>query len=1114
MPFKIRRGTNTQRLNFIPSEGELLYTTDTKNLYIGDGITIGGNLASGGNGGGLIGPMGPQGDPGPEGPHGYNGSRGYTGSKGPKGDQGYPGQIGPMGAIGPCGPDGYTGSAGPIGPPGETGIVFLGVTDNVLYVSKNGNDANDGTTFDRAKLTIKAALAICTRGTTIYVRSGDYTERNPLNVPEKVSIVGDNLRTTTVRPYYKNQDLFYVNNGCYISNMTFKDHVAPAAAVAFNPNPDDSAGVIFISPYIQNCTSMTTTGKGIFINGDVVGGTKSMVMDAFTQFNQGGIGVHIVNRGYAQLVSIFTICCDVGVLCESGGYCSITNSNNSFGNYALKADGLSEALYSGKFQDYGYVGSNAIFVNGLTTQPNVNDAMVITSNNIEYIYTVAESTEFTSASTDIVEPDYSSQSANARNARNAVLDELAVIQVNTVEYINSTYPDFDYDRAKCTRDIGLIVNAVVDDMVFGTNFRTVVAGRRYYSAVSSEVVGRQLTETVAAVRFIKAAAIGLIQTGNEASIVGSNFDILIDIMQNTLSHEPALIFNNPVNVNPNRSKASAIIQANKSFFIEEAVSYIAENTNPLFGYDRDLCKRDIASIIDAIVYDLVLENNYRSILAARAYFRSGAAVVTSQQRAATVASFTYLKGLIHDLVSNNTVARTALDNLMDIIINVLANGLEALPNFAGNNPPGFTSTPMYNSKQLIVSNTGFIKAEVIKYITNNYPSLTFDHDIYMRDIGYILDTVSYDMTYGGNITTTISGNAFYSFSTLQIGANEKAPIMAAYGFMKTLIGNIAQSNAITPLQGIVAQVTGTPGNVASADFAKELIQNIINIINNQTQPIVILPSISWSNSGFLTVFTTVKNKTAEFQASVTDFIEVNYSYKQETCKRDVGYIVDAISYDVLYGGNLQTAVAADAYYSGGILQVPGSQKQLSIDTFNYIGTICAQCVVNTVVSALNSKVAQDRSLPAATSTEANIVTNRFGILTNLIDNAYTSLVTFVETVPNLAINGTTPFTLTSGQEITFHQFSLITASGQSFEWVGTGTNVNTALPALGAKPIAENQVVELNGGRVYYTGSDQTGNFFIGDDLLINRAAGTIEGRAFNKSLFAVMTPFILAIGG
>ena len=44
-----------------------------------------------------------------------------------------------------------------------------------------------------------------------------------------------------------------------------------------------------------------------------------------------------------------------------------------------------------------------------------------------------------------------------------------------------------------------------------------------------------------------------------------------------------------------------------------------------------------------------------------------------------------------------------------------------------------------------------------------------------------------------------------------------------------------------------------------------------------------------------------------------------------------------------------------------------------------------------------------------------------------------------------------------------------------------------------------------------FTSTDQAGNFRIGDNLQINQSTGTISGRAFTKSLFSEMTPFILA---
>lgn len=52
MALQIRRGTNTERLTITPSQGELLWTTDTKTLYVGDGTTPGGRVVSGGGGGG------------------------------------------------------------------------------------------------------------------------------------------------------------------------------------------------------------------------------------------------------------------------------------------------------------------------------------------------------------------------------------------------------------------------------------------------------------------------------------------------------------------------------------------------------------------------------------------------------------------------------------------------------------------------------------------------------------------------------------------------------------------------------------------------------------------------------------------------------------------------------------------------------------------------------------------------------------------------------------------------------------------------------------------------------------------------------------------------------
>jgi hypothetical protein len=110
------------------------------------------------------------------------------------------------------------------------------------------------------------------------------------------------------------------------------------------------------------------------VDGSLVGGLKSMVVDAFTQINQGGNGIEIINQGYAQLVSVFTVCCEIAILCQSGGTCSLTNSNTSFGTYGLVADGKIVQRNIGFTDGINQVG-NRIVVDGLTERPSINQSI-------------------------------------------------------------------------------------------------------------------------------------------------------------------------------------------------------------------------------------------------------------------------------------------------------------------------------------------------------------------------------------------------------------------------------------------------------------------------------------------------------------------------------------------------------------------------------------------------------------------------------------------------------------------------------------------------------------------------------------------------------------------
>ena len=140
-------------------------------------------------------------------------------------------------------------------------------------------------------------------------------------------------------------------------------------------------GIVSKGPYIRNCTNFIQNSIGLKIDGfnaepgdQIDNGIQgSMSVDSYTQYNQGGIGVSITNGGYAQLVSIFTICDDIAIYTSSGGQCDITNSNNSFGTYGLYSNGVGDKTsksifrYTGTATTEATTNQNIISISGIGT---------------------------------------------------------------------------------------------------------------------------------------------------------------------------------------------------------------------------------------------------------------------------------------------------------------------------------------------------------------------------------------------------------------------------------------------------------------------------------------------------------------------------------------------------------------------------------------------------------------------------------------------------------------------------------------------------------------------------------------------------------------------------
>jgi hypothetical protein len=104
---------------------------------------------------------------------------------------------------------------------------------------------------------------------------------------------------------------------------------------------DFTTWILSRSPYVQGLTTFGNAAIGQKIDGALHnGGNDSMVSNDFTQVISDGIGAWITNNGRAELVSVFTYYSHIGYLAETGGRIRATNGNNSYGDFGSVAEGV------------------------------------------------------------------------------------------------------------------------------------------------------------------------------------------------------------------------------------------------------------------------------------------------------------------------------------------------------------------------------------------------------------------------------------------------------------------------------------------------------------------------------------------------------------------------------------------------------------------------------------------------------------------------------------------------------------------------------------------------------------------------------------------------------
>jgi hypothetical protein len=97
------------------------------------------------------------------------------------------------------------------------------------------------------------------------------------------------------------------------------------------------------------------------------------------------------------------------------------------------------------------------------------------------------------------------------------------------------------------------------------------------------------------------------------------------------------------------------------------------------------------------------------------------------------------------------------------------------------------------------------------------------------------------------------------------------------------------------------------------------------------------------------------------------------------------------------------------------------------------------------------------------------------------------------------------------------RYSQVRLTGHDFLDIGTGNQTDTNYPNLPVyDPIPANETVDTNGGRVFYTSTDQDGNFRVGGLFNVEQSTGvaTLNADAFNIAGLNELSLGSVALGG
>ena len=745
----------------------------------------------------------------------------------------------------------------------------------------------------------------------------------------------------------------------------------------------------------------TGGGGGMYVDGnkyDPASLVFSMVADAFTQISQGGIGFWIDNFGYTQIVSCFSVFCSVGFKTTRGGYLSISNSVSDFGLVGIEADGFYPQAYTTARPQQDYYstvasvtintpGANYTSAPTVTIEPPSKPGGVTATATASIDTTSGRLAAVTvqdagSGYTSVPLISFSGGGATAQATGTVNLASNVSVRLNSLRdkpqtgsiikfegdplyyYItgtNQVNPPFVYDEQVCRRDLSRIIDAVTADIVLGTEYQSQAAATSYLRATSSKVLSDQLAPTVYGIE--QARDLMKAETTNLA--MEEQIDYLFNIITSTINDGDSSVqpnntnslagaFNDLQTIDPAKIVAKDNVIENREFLVEEVSAYINDQFTEL-SYNQADYTRDMAILINGIQMFAVLESNQQIIRIAQEY------EYRIRHKSMLLSSFRFLSEKFEALaeVAASSIALQNVKEGFNQFMNIVDDGdssanVIVFPEHAG------VDTNRADAKDQLQANKNFLLEEFTTYLSSEAPTFVFDEDDYKLDFERIIDAMTFDVLYNGNSSTVQECKYYFANGAggtlfADLTPNDRNAIVATFARMRFVIARVVRGLSVTPTtgNGVSQDFSSNNATQSEASFLDSLLFNVEDMIDNVT--LTRLPATltypTYGDEPALQI-DAANIIAARRDGFITDAIQYNLAnnptltYDQDKCKRDIGYIVDAINRDVLLGTNHNSIQAGEAYKRANVAYLNVEQKPATILALKYAKTLGVAAVTN------------------------------------------------------------------------------------------------------------------------------------------------------------------------